>query len=350
MKTEKPTKRRIEQESKKGKSFNSRDLVVALILFGGTLCLVNWVSFAPIGELFTYPLKHRFEVSVAAFAWMALQAFARVIAPVLAVCIVCAAAVSLAQSRGVIAVEAIKIDLTKLNPITGLKNLFSIKVIKDLVKAVLYAVGTVAAGYLAWNNLAPLIYAQVHVPGGQLAAIWSSAAIQTVLLLLMCLSPVFLIGAIAEFMLYIKDLKMEKFEVKQERNDNEGRPEIKQRRRELGMELLSTQQKADISGSNMVLANPTHIAIGIFLLDESTPMPFISIREQGTRALAVIAYAESVGVPIVRDIPLARRIFAKHTRYSFISRDEIEPIMRLLQWLAEVERAGATDLPETDGG
>ncbi|MGV2406602.1 UNVERIFIED_CONTAM: EscU/YscU/HrcU family type III secretion system export apparatus switch protein, partial [Campylobacter lari] len=70
------------------------------------------------------------------------------------------------------------------------------------------------------------------------------------------------------------------------------------------------------------------------------PIPMISVYETNQRALAVRAYAEKVGVPVIVDIKLARSLFKTHRRYDLVSLEEIDEVLRLLVWLEEVENAG----------
>ena len=136
---------------------------------------------------------------------------------------------------------------------------------------------------------------------------------------------------------------MDKEEVKREFKEQEGNPEVKSHRRQMHMEILSEQIKSDIENSRMVLANPTHIAIGIYFRPEIAPLPFVSVVETNQRALAVRAYAEKVGVPVVRDVRLARRIYQRHRRYTFINVEEIDEVLRILIWLEQVENAWVID-------
>ncbi|MCY1311541.1 Surface presentation of antigens protein SpaS [compost metagenome] len=89
----------------------------------------------------------------------------------------------------------------------------------------------------------------------------------------------------------------------------------------------------------MIIANPTHIAIGVYFRPEITVLPFISLMETNQRALAVRAYANKVGVPVINDPALARRIYKTHQRYSFLQVQEVEEVLRLLIWLEQVEQA-----------
>jgi type III secretion protein U len=147
--------------------------------------------------------------------------------------------------------------------------------------------------------------------------------------------------------LYLKDLRMDKKEVERERKELEGDPLIKNKRRQLHMELLSAQEKHDIENSRLVIANPTHVAIGIYFKPELSPIPFVSIRERNQRALAVRRYAEKMGVPVIVDPALARRLYRTHQRYDMVSMEEIHQVVRLLLWLQQVEIAGM-DLPQSD--
>ena len=75
-------------------------------------------------------------------------------------------------------------------------------------------------------------------------------------------------------------------------------------------------------------------------------MAFVSVRERGARARKVIALAEANGVPVVRDVRLARAIYFSTRRYRFVQDRSIEPVMQIVRWLRDVERAGQ---PDTDG-
>jgi type III secretion protein U len=89
------------------------------------------------------------------------------------------------------------------------------------------------------------------------------------------------------------------------------------------------------------------VAIGIYFKPELSPIPFVSIRERNQRALAVRRYAEKIGVPVIVDPALARRLYRTHQRYDMVSMEEIHQVVRLLLWLQQVEIAG-TDLPQSD--
>lgn len=89
-----------------------------------------------------------------------------------------------------------------------------------------------------------------------------------------------------------------------------------------------------------MIANPTHIAIGIYFKPYLSPIPLISVRETNEVALAVRKHAKEIGIPIITDKKLARKIYATHRRYDYVSFENIDEILRLLLWLEDVENAG----------
>ncbi|MEI2260075.1 EscU/YscU/HrcU family type III secretion system export apparatus switch protein [Stenotrophomonas indicatrix] len=343
-KTEKPTVKRLREEAKKGKSFNSRDLLAAVVLWVGVLVLPMLTGLDAIMELYRDIVGGGFSMTPSAAAGDALVAFAKAVGPVLLIAIVAIALVSVLMSRGVVANEAIRFDLNRINPVNGFKNLFSLKVIKDLLRALLYLVFAALFAWVAFKIWGRDIFSQVHARDNQLAAMWAKVAGSLAAGLLLALAPVYLVAGWLDHVLFIREMKMEKHEVKRESKENEISQEVKQRRREISDEL-SAQVQADTAGSTLVLANPTHIAIGIYVLDEHSPLPFVSVREKGRRARKVIALAEQSGVPVVRDVRLARSVFAKSKRYRFVNDDDVGRVMQLVRWLADVERAAQISVP-----
>lgn len=98
------------------------------------------------------------------------------------------------------------------------------------------------------------------------------------------------------------------------------------------------------------MANPTHIAMAIYFNPEVASLPFIALRCTNMKAKAAIAYAEKIGVPVVRNIPLTRRLYRTYSQYSFISLndDVLIDVMDILIWLRQVETAGMTQMATAD--
>ncbi|SUX55962.1 EscU/YscU/HrcU family type III secretion system export apparatus switch protein [Chromobacterium vaccinii] len=339
-KTEKPTHKRLRDSAKKGQSFKSKDLIVACLTLAGVVYLVSFGSLVELMGVFRQAVAHGFQLGMQGYAMVVVWLGIKLLLPIFLLCVLASALPSLLLSGFVLATEALKLNLEALNPVQGFKKLFSLRTVKEVVKAVLYLASFAVAAVVVWRKHKLLLFAQLHGGPMDMAAIWRELLLSLVLTCLGCIALIIVLDSLAEYFLFMKDMKMEKEEVKREMKEQEGNPEVKSRRREVHMEILSEQVKSDVSNSRLIVANPTHIAIGIYFKPELSPIPLVSVLETNQRALAVRAYAEKVGVPVIRDIPLARRIFASHRRYSFISMEEIDAVLRLLVWLEEVENAG----------
>ncbi|HEJ7043045.1 TPA: EscU/YscU/HrcU family type III secretion system export apparatus switch protein [Serratia liquefaciens] len=347
-KTEKPTQKRLKESARKGQSFKSQDLIISCLILCGIAYLASYVSLAPLMEVFRQVINGGFQHNMQGYAQAVFGLGIKFFLPVFLLCVVASALPALLQSGFVLATKAFKLNFSALNPVNGFKKIFSLRTAKDTIKALLYLTVFVVAIMMLWRKHKTLLFSQLNGDLFAMAAVWRELLLSLVLTCLGCIVVVLLLDAIAEYFLFMKDQKMEKEEVKREYKEQEGSPEIKSRRRELHMEILSEQVKSDVENSRLIIANPTHIAIGIYFKPELLPIPLISVRETNQRALAVRAYAEKVGVPVVTDVKLARRIFASHRRYDFVSLEEVDDVLRLLVWLEQVENAGVADNEPND--
>ncbi|VFS34477.1 virulence associated secretory protein [Salmonella enterica subsp. enterica serovar Typhimurium] len=339
-KTEKPTKKRLEDSAKKGQSFKSKDLIIACLTLGGIAYLVSYGSFNEFMGIIKIIIADNFDQSMADYSLAVFGIGLKYLIPFMLLCLVCSALPALLQAGFVLATEALKPNLSALNPVEGAKKLFSMRTVKDTVKTLLYLSSFVVAAIICWKKYKVEIFSQLNGNIVGIAVIWRELLLALVLTCLACALIVLLLDAIAEYFLTMKDMKMDKEEVKREMKEQEGNPEVKSKRREVHMEILSEQVKSDIENSRLIVANPTHITIGIYFKPELMPIPMISVYETNQRALAVRAYAEKVGVPVIVDIKLARSLFKTHRRYDLVSLEEIDEVLRLLVWLEEVENAG----------
>jgi type III secretion protein U len=339
-KTEKPTPKKRRDAAKKGQTFKAKDMATTCLMAVAYLYLAGDGALLRVMEVVRRAIENGFDTDlgdyVVQLAWLLLS----IIAPLVLICFLAGAIPLLLTTGMALALEALKLNFGALNPISGFKRIFSLRTVKDTVKAALYLGCFVVAFWIVWDSQKALLFGQLNAPVKDLFGIWGHLLQVLVLVFLCCILLVVIADALCEYWLYIKDLKMDKDAVKREHKEQEGSPEMKGRRRDLHRELLDEQIKSDIRGSRVIVANPTHIAVGIYFRPEVTVMPFISLMETNQRALAVRKYAASVGVPVVTDIALARLIYKTHQRYSFVRLSELEQVLRLLVWLEEVERAG----------
>ena len=338
-KTEKPTEKKKKDAAQKGQSFKSKDLVIACLILLGVQYLINFSGVFTLMTMWRLVIENGFTHDALGYAEAMFWTGVKLFLPFLLLCISASVFPTLLQTGFLLASKALELNFNALNPANGFKKLFSLRTIKDVVKTLLFLTSFIIAGVIFWNKNKHVVFSQLNAEPGQIFLVWGGLFGALVYLCLSCALLVFVLDALAEYFLHIRDLKMDKQEVKREFKEQDGDPEIKSKRKELHAELLSEQIKTDIENSTVIIANPTHIAVGIYLNMEMVGIPFISVLERNQRALAVRAYAEKVGVPVVEDIKLARRIFKTHQRYSFVSLEELDNVIGILVWLQQVENA-----------
>ncbi|MBR8313151.1 EscU/YscU/HrcU family type III secretion system export apparatus switch protein [Burkholderia dolosa] len=341
-KTEEATPKKRRDSAERGQILKARDAVVACVMLCGVF-VVSKMSLHEIGAVMIDMMQNGFDVDTSSYVKSLLVACLKVVAPVLLVCILAAAVPSLMQSKFVLATKALKINFEALNPVRGFKKIFNLRTVKDFVKSLLYLVVFSVAVSIVWVRNKEKLLAQFYSDLHGVVGIWKDLMVDLVLTCLGCALVILILDVLVEMLIHRKELRMAKEEVKRERKENEGSPEIKGRRKEMHQELLSEQDKHDIQNSKMIIANPTHVAVGIYFNPSHLPFPLVSISERNQRALAVRSYAEKIGVPVIVDVPLARQIYKSHKRYEIVSLDVLEPVVRLMVWLRDVELAAAGD-------
>lgn len=138
---------------------------------------------------------------------------------------------------------------------------------------------------------------------------------------------------------FAKEMKMEKFEVKQEYKDTEGDPHIKGRRRQIGHEIAYEEGSVkNVRKAKAVVTNPTHYAIAFEYKQPSMPAPKILVKGSGKVAETIIKEAEAHNIPVVRNVPLAQTLFKKGKVGKYIPRETYEAVAEILKWLASLER------------
>lgn len=345
-KTEKPTDKKLKDASKKGQILKSRDLTVSLIMLVGTLYLGYVFDVHHIMSILEYILDHNAKPDIWDYFKAIGIGWLKTIVPFLLVCMFTTILVSWFQSKMKLATEAIKLKFDSLNPINGLKKIFSLKTLKEFVKAILYIVFFCLAIRVFWGNNKSLLFKTLDGDIISLLSDWGEMLFLLVLYCLVSMIIILIFDYIAEYFLFMKDMKMDKQEVKREYKEQEGNPEVKSKRRERHQEILSEQLKSDVSNSRLMIANPTHIAIGIYFKPNLSPIPLISVRATNQVALAIRRYAQEIGIPVIMDKKLARKIYATHRRYDYVSFENLDEILRLLLWLEDVENAGQPDTTE----
>ncbi|KOC91605.1 EscU/YscU/HrcU family type III secretion system export apparatus switch protein [Winslowiella iniecta] len=345
-KTEKPTDKKKRDAAKKGQTFKGKDLITTCLTLSGVEVVLNFTSLREFSDILHSIVARQYDYSLQGYILQCVWFGIKIFLPIAVLCIAASLLPGLIQTGMRLATKAFKLNFSAINPLKGFKKIFNLRTLKDLIKSLLYLGCFVLATLFFWQENRLLIVSLVWSEPAIMLKAWGQLVHSLLLIFFSCIFVIILIDCVAEYLLYIKELKMDKKEVSNESKEINGNPEIKKKRKALNQELLSEEFKKDIKKSNVVIANPKHIAIGIYLNPAITPIPFISFIEKNQRALAVRHYAEKVGVPVVENISLARELCRTHKKHEFVSLKMFTEVMDILFWLEQVENNWMAEHPD----
>lgn len=317
-KTEAATGRRIQQAREEGQVVRSRELSTfvelmtalgALVLMGDYLMdalsrvVRQGFSLDRASVLDPNMMMIRFQDQMADI----LIAFL----PFLGFIVIAAIATPILLSGWNFSWKPLTPDLVKLNPITGIKRVFSVNGLAELVKAIAKSllIGGVAA-WVIWRSM-DAFFALPGEPLNSSIAHVGDLIISTSLIIVS--SMLLLVAADVPFQLwhYGKNLRMTKEEVRQEAKESEGDPQIKARIRSMQREAARRRMMAEIPKAQVVVTNPTHFAVAL-RYDEGMAAPRVVAKGSALLAERVIELAREYKVPVVQAPPLARALY-RHT-------------------------------------
>lgn len=228
-------------------------------------------------------------------------------APVLAVAAVTGAVTSLVQTGGVIATKKLAPDLAKLNPVEGFKNLFSSQRLITVARAA--ALG-LAVGYFAWDALRDHAHDIAHAAGRLDSAVRLARAVALDVAKRAAIAGLFLavLDVVVTRSSWKKRLRMSKDEVKREHKESEGEPEQKAARERAHHEMLASATVGNVKNASVVVVNPTHLACALKYDGNEDDAPTVLAIGHGDLARQIVEAAHAYGVPVLRDVPLARAL------------------------------------------
>lgn len=311
-KTEHPTPKRLREARKKGQVYKSRDLETVMVLvaaFGTLLLMLPYISGELrhlMGLVFTAVSNPDLPLSlIDDLGRASVITLAKVSAPFLIVVTLVAALVGFLQVGPVFSIEPLKPQTKRLNAIENLKNMFKPKILFELAKNIFKIVLVFLIAYFVFKGLLEPFLLSVTVPLEGSAKVGGTLLVRFLLRFFIF----FVILAILDFMMqrreYIKNLMMTKEEVKREYKEDEGDPLIRAHRKQLHMEMAMGDLRQQVKSADVVITNPTHLAVAMKYDKEQMVAPQLVAKGQRLFAESIRQLAEEFEIPIVRNIPLA---------------------------------------------
>lgn len=339
-KTEEATPKKLRDAKKKGQVAKSQDLPSAftfIVSVYATIALSEFL-YHQLGNFtvstFNMITHTNLDVIIPQLYYESAIVIFTASIPIMAIVCVIGVIVSFLTVGPVFALEVFKFDPKKFDPIQNLKAKFKLKTLVELIKSTLKLF---IAGFLIYQVMLdslPVLVKAVSMPMLSALLIFDAFLMEVVARV----GLFFIVIAVADFIYqkktFAKEMRMEKFEVKQEYKNTEGDPHIKGKRKQIAQEIAYSDGPAGgVKKAKAVITNPTHLAIAIGFERELDAAPYILVMGKDLMAERIIKLAEQYDVPVVRNIRLAHRLWDSGEIYQYIPEDTYEALAEILRWV-----------------
>lgn len=345
--TEKPTPRRLEKAREEGQALQSQEMLsaVTLISLVGSAALlgpwlVRWsqtqirdglscnISVIENSRVFTDFVNEKIISALL------------IISPFLLFLIIAGIGASIMVSGYNFSTKALKPKTEQLNPMTGLKNLFSSQ---NLVKLLFSILKLIIIWIIVWIYLKDKIPSLARfqwAPTNQLPGLIGHLILGVVLRIAIGLVVIGIADWFYQKWRFTENLKMTKQEVKDEHRDTEGAPEIKTKIRQKQMQAAMQRMLLDVPKANVVLVNPTHVAVALQYDPQTMASPIVIAKGGDHMCEKIKEIARSHGVPIIRRQALARELYATTKLGQAIPEKLFTAIAEVLAMLYRIRHNG----------
>jgi len=338
-KTEEPTSKKKEDARKEGNVAKSQDVSGVVTLVIGVVVLIFYLKFVlyKIMGFYVYYLSffsHQFTTKdiISLFMRSILEVL-MLLAPIALAIMLAGIIGNVAQFGFLFTTKAIMPKFSKLNPISGLKNLFSKKKIFEGIKMTLKVAIAFFVGFklfLGWLQEIPKL--ELFDLMTQIKWLTDKAII-----LAFTMIGVFIVFAAIDFAFqkysYTKSLKMSKQEIKDEMKNSEGNPEIKAKIRQIQMKMASQRMMGEIPKADVVVTNPTHYAVAIRYNREEDRAPKVIAKGVDHLAQRIKEIAREHDIMVVENKPLARQLYADVELEQEIPENLYKAVIELLVYV-----------------
>jgi len=343
-KTEQPSYKRLQDAREKGNVPYSRE--VANFLLIGILALTVG-AFSPSilynTKMLLIPLLSDadsipVDVSGAGNVLrnVVLQALGIIMIPILFI-MISGIGARLLQSGFIISFEPLMPKISKVNPMEGLKRIFSTRSLAEFLKAL---VKFSIVSYVGYQAIAGYLDHVQQLPDTSIVAIllfMKQLAIKLIIGILIAMFFIMMVDIFYQRYEYTKNLKMTKQEVKDEYKQMEGDPKIKSRLRKLRMEKARQRMMGNVPKADVVITNPTHYAVALQYDSKEMKAPKVVAKGQDLIALKIREVAEEHDVPIVENPPLARALFTSAELDEEIPMMHYEAVAKVISYVYQLK-------------
>ena len=355
-KTEEPTSRKLEKAAEEGQVLSSKEMFVftGIIMMFGLVYLIPYFSQMLLSYwamFFDWSDIVNDKKSILDILYYALRFIVTIIFFISIPMFLVVVLTQIAVGGINFAPKALQFKGKKINPIEGLKRMFSQKALAELVKAILKVLLlfglTAVVVYERLDDMIQLTERELS----QAVIVMGQSFPQLLFVLLVGLAIIAAIDYFWQRHIFIQGLRMTKQEIKDEFKQTEGSPEVKAKIRRKQMEASANAAKQasalnDVKDATAVITNPTHFAVALKYEVGSKGAPTILALGKGAMAKAIMERAEQANITLFRSPLLARALFFTGEIGQEISDKLYTAVAVALAYIYKIDRGEFASEPE----
>lgn len=314
--TEPASPRRLEKAREEGQVARSQELTTFTLLIAASSSL--WVIGSIIIQKLSAVLESglRMEQEVAFNPALLLPRLFQLaldgllaIAPLLGWLVIIALVAPMLLSGWLFSSKALFPDLKRLNPVNGLKRIFSSRGLIELVKAIakVMVIGGVAAGII-WSHKQDVLDL-VGMPLDTSLISMSRLIGLTFILIVGAMLLIVVIDVPFQIWNHARQLRMSREDLRKEAKEDEGDPQVKGRIRNMQRQIARRRMMAEVPKADVVVTNPTHYAVALKYQDRSMRAPKVVAKGTQLIAARIRELADEHHIPVLEVPPLARALY-----------------------------------------
>ena len=317
-KTEKATPKKRQDQRKEGNVLQSKEIVTAVSVLGifsamrllAEFMLKNVLGFSAkiFGEAGTTQVTQDSIMSV----WVdVITVIVVVVGPICAAAMLLGIISTLAQTKGLFTMKALKPKFSRLNPLEGIKKAFSMQAVVGIVKGL---IEVIVIGVLVYGEIRDRLPILVELMNaGIMQGLVYAASCVFDLTMTICIVLVFVAAGdfLFQWWQFEKKLKMSKQEIKEEFKQMEGDPQIKSKIKQKQQQMAMSRMMQEVPSADVVVRNPTHYAVALRYDQDKNRAPQVVAKGKDHIALKIVEIAEKNGVSTIENPPLARALYAQ---------------------------------------
>lgn len=344
-KTEPATPRKRQEARQKGQVAKSAELPGAFILVFCLLVLMMLGGYMKerLYHLFTAAFTEYMRMDVTdssvlnIFADLTLQG-ALLLAPVMIGSVAIALAANYVQVGFLFTGQPLVPKLNKLNPVEGLKRMFSLRALVDFLKSMFKLL---IVGYIAYSTLMAereTLFALSGLPVEDLFGYAASVTLNLGLKIGAALIVLAILDYFYQRYEYLKGLRMSKQDIKDEHKKLEGDPLVKSRIRDKQRRVAMRRMMQEVPKADVVITNPTHYAVALRYDAEEMDAPQVIAKGRDLIALRIRDIAREHDIVIMENRPLARALYDKVDIGGFVPADLFQAVAEVLAYVYRIKQ------------